>query len=52
VRGKLLPSRDSLCERSALARHGHIGLARAIHIARVLTQLPATLAAWARHYRE
>lgn len=52
VRGKLLPSRDSLCERSALARHGHIGLARAIHIARVVTQLPRTLVAWVRHYRE
>jgi Uncharacterised nucleotidyltransferase len=52
VRGKLLPGREALRERSALARGGHTGVAGALHVARVLSQLPRTLVAWARHYRE
>jgi hypothetical protein len=52
ARGKLLPDEQTLLERSRLARHGHLGLARAVNVARVLVQLPATLLAWTRHYRE
>ncbi|HEY5260934.1 MAG TPA: nucleotidyltransferase family protein [Solirubrobacteraceae bacterium] len=52
VRGKLVPDKEVLLEQSTLARRGHIGFAGALHSARVLTQLPAALIAWARHYRE
>jgi hypothetical protein len=52
VRGKLLPGEQALRERSALARRGHIGLAAALHIVRIMARLPRTLVAWARHYRE
>jgi hypothetical protein len=52
LRGKLLPGAEALRERSGLARRGHTSLAATLHIARVLTRVPATLAGWARYYRD
>jgi hypothetical protein len=52
VRVKLLPGEDDLRVRYALARRGHVGLARTLHVAAIVGRLPATLGAWVRHYRE
>jgi hypothetical protein len=52
VRAKLRPDPEALRERSTLARRGHTRLAGALHVARVLAELPVTLVAWLRYYRE
>jgi hypothetical protein len=52
VGGKLLPSNEMLRQRSTFARRGHLRIAAALNLLRVIARLPETLIAWLRYYRE